>query len=207
VRALPRSPVGLAQFGVFLGLLSAVGFVAGFQVGARDRASRRATPPRLGGPAEAVASGPARVALEELRRRGLLFPVDGTPTVRLTDSFDHTRGRGRLHRALDIVAPRHTPVRAVDDGTLLRISRSPAGGLSLYQLDRDGRYGYYYAHLERYAPGLREGVRVARGDLMAYVGSSGNASARAPHLHFAIHRLEGGRRGDPLNPYLVLRAD
>jgi len=202
---LPRSSAGLVQLGVSFGLLSAVGFVAGFAVGARERAAGAANP----GSAAAFMEIPLGQALSELRQRGLAFPVEGMRSARLADSFDESRGRGRRHRALDIIAPRHTPVRAVDDGTLSRLSRSALGGLSLYQLDAQGRYGYYYAHLERYAPGVREGQRVARGDVVAYVGSSGNAAGRAPHLHFAIHRLDGGRgwTGDRLNPYLVLRAD
>jgi peptidoglycan LD-endopeptidase LytH len=209
VRVLPRTSAGIAQLGVSFGLLSAVGFVAGFTRGASTRpagAPRPSGAAALGDPALEI---PLSQALRELRQRGLAFPVDGLRSARLADSFDESRGRGRRHRALDIAAPRYTPVRAVDDGTLTRVSTSPRGGLSLYQVDAQGRYGYYYAHLERYAAGLREGQRVSRGDIVAYVGSSGNATGRAPHLHFAIHRLDGGREwtGDPLNPYLVLRAD
>jgi peptidoglycan LD-endopeptidase LytH len=204
---LPRTSAGIAKLGVSFGLLSGAGFVAGFTVGASTRPAgvpRAPLPP----PDPAALDVPLGQALSELRQRGLAFPVDGR-TARLADSFDDSRGRGRRHRALDIAAPRHTPVRAVDHGTLSRITRSAAGGLSLYQIDANGRYGYYYAHLERYAPGLREGQRVSRGDVVGYVGSSGNAAGRAPHLHFAIHRLDGGREwsGAAVNPYLVLRAD
>jgi peptidoglycan LD-endopeptidase LytH len=201
-----RSPASLTRLGVSAGLIVAAGFVAGFSVGARERAARATAtspvpPPPVTGGSE---------ALEELRQRGLFFPVPGAQSTRLADSFDEARGGGRRrHRAVDIMAPRHTPVRAVDDGVLVKLSRNPVGGLTLYQADSAGRYGYFYAHLERYAPGLREGRRVQRGEILAYVGSSGNASPRAPHLHFAIHRLDGSRRGwsgDPLNPYLVLRS-
>jgi len=195
----------VAQLGVSFGLLSAVGFVAGVTVGARERTAGGPTP----GPASVATEVPLSQALAELKQRGLAFPVDGVRSARLADSFDDSRGHGRRHRALDIAAPRDTPVRAVDDGVLARLTRSPLGGISLYQLDAQGRYGYYYAHLDRYAPGLREGQRVARGEVVAYVGSTGNAARGAPHLHFAIHRLDGGREwtGDPVNPYLVLRAD
>jgi murein DD-endopeptidase MepM/ murein hydrolase activator NlpD len=208
VRVLPRSSAGIAQLGVSFGLLSAAGFVAGFTVGASTRpaAPSPSGAPLLGSPALEI---PLSQALLELRRRGLTFPVDGQRPARLANSFDDSRGGGRRHRALDIAAPRHTPVRAVDDGILTRLTRSALGGLSLYQVDAQGRYGYYYAHLDRYAPGLREGQRVGRGDIVAYVGSTGNAAGRAPHLHFAIHRLDGGREwsGAPVNPYLVLRTD
>jgi peptidoglycan LD-endopeptidase LytH len=208
VDALSRSlrrPANLTRLGVSAGLIVAAGFVAGVSVGARERAVRlKANPsvtPLLTGGSE---------ALEELRQRGLFFPVPGAQSTRLADSFDEARAGGRRrHRAVDIMAPRHTPVRAVDHGVLVKLSRNAVGGLTLYQVDSAGRYGYFYAHLDRYVLGLREGRRVARGEILAYVGSSGNASPRAPHLHFAIHRLDGsGRRwtGDPLNPYLVLRA-
>ena len=201
-----RSPASLARLGASAGLLGAIGFVAGFSVGARERSARAAKPPAP--LLSATSPRPLNEALAELQRRGLFFPVSGA--ARLDDSFDHRRGAGRRHRAVDIVASRHTPVRAVDDGTVVRLSRNPVGGVTLYQVDASGRYGYYYAHLERYLPGLREGQRVARGEVLAYVGSSGNAAGRAPHLHFAIHHLDGSGRewsGAPLNPYLVLRSD
>ena len=147
--------------------------------------------------------------VEILRRRNLMIPVEGVEAANLYDSFDDRRGVGRVHEALDIMAPRHTPVRAVEDGTIAKLYLSEGGGgVTVYQFDPSRRYSYYYAHLDRYAPGLKEGQDVSRGDLIGYVGSTGNASENAPHLHFGIYRLTAERqwwRGDPINPYAVLR--
>jgi murein DD-endopeptidase MepM/ murein hydrolase activator NlpD len=143
----------------------------------------------------------------ELRGRGLAFPVQGIPTDVVADTFDDPRGR-RRHEAIDIMAPRHTPVVAVEAGHVARLFESAAGGVTVYQFDPTQRYCYYYAHLERYARGLREGDTVERGQLLGYVGSTGNAPDSAPHLHFAIYRLGEGRRwweGEALNPYWIWR--
>jgi peptidoglycan LD-endopeptidase LytH len=204
-----RRPAVLVRLGVVLGLVSAVGFPAGLAVGASFRSAGRGLD--ASAPVPALARWPAHLtdALWELRRRGLAFPVDGGRAERLLDSFEQPRSGGRRHQALDIPAPRRTPVRAVDDGTV-RLSRSAAGGLSVYHRDLEGRYGYFYAHLDGYAAGLKDGQRVARGDLIGYVGTTGNARGRAPHLHFSIRRLDdngGDWSGDVLNPYQVLRTD
>jgi murein DD-endopeptidase MepM/ murein hydrolase activator NlpD len=144
---------------------------------------------------------------EDLRQRALQFPVAGVPRV-LTDSFDDPRSGARLHHAVDIMAPRGSPVRAVDEGTIVKLASGRAGGTTVYQYDPAERYCYYYAHLQGYAPGLREGQKVARGDVIGYVGTTGNAPARAPHLHFAIFRLDDRKEwwnGMPVNPYPLLR--
>lgn len=164
--------------------------------------------------ADGPRGGPAllaldREALEELRRRRLDFPVEGVAPESLIDSFADPRGDGtRLHRAVDIMAPRRTPVRAVEGGTVARLDRSAAGGISVYQLDPGERYCYYYAHLDGYAPGLTEGARVERGQLLGYVGTTGNAPPSTPHLHFAVYRLSETKQwwaGTALNPYPVFR--
>jgi peptidoglycan LD-endopeptidase LytH len=114
----------------------------------------------------------------------------------------------RQHEALDILAPRNTPVLAVEDGTIARLFYSKAGGITVYQFDRTTTFCYYYAHLERYADGLREGVSVRRGQTLGFVGTSGNAPKTTPHLHFAIFRLTDAKRwweGTPIDPYDVLR--
>ena len=106
------------------------------------------------------------------------------------------------------MAPRHTPVRAVEDGVIQKLFASDAGGLTIYQFEPSGMFTYYYAHLDRYAAGLREGQQVRRGEVIGYVGSTGNASPNAPHLHFAIFRLTPERqwwKGEPINPYPVLK--
>ena len=144
-----------------------------------------------------------------LNGRRLSIPIDGISRDQLHDTFDEHRSGGlRRHEALDIMAPRGTPVRAVDGGKVVKLFKSVAGGLTVYQFDPSDTLAYYYAHLDRYAEGLQEGQPVHRGDLLGYVGSTGNASEDAPHLHFAIFRLGPERqwwRGDPINPYLMLR--
>ena len=137
----------------------------------------------------------------------LLIPVQGVAAVDLRDTFDEARG-GTRHEAIDIAAPRGTPVLAVDDGVVAKLFTSVPGGLTVYQFDGRSRLAYYYAHLDRYADGLREGAALRRGDLVGYVGSTGNASADAPHLHFAVFRLGPERqwwKGQAVNPYPALR--
>jgi murein DD-endopeptidase MepM/ murein hydrolase activator NlpD len=165
------------------------------------------TAPPPGAAADAVAAAVSLAAARELRARELDFPVDGVPREKLTDTFDEAR-TGHVHEAADIMAPRHTPVRAVEGGTISRLLKNASGGITIYQLDPSRRCIYYYAHLERYADGLREGLEVDRGQVIGYVGTSGNAPRSAPHLHFAIYRVMDPKQwwgGAPVNPYLVLR--
>jgi hypothetical protein len=147
--------------------------------------------------------------LAALVARGLSVPVLGVQREDLRDSYAELRGASRRHEAIDILAPRDTPVVAVEDGTIAKLFTSHGGGgLTIYQFDEDAEYAYYYAHLERYAGGLEEGDRVRRGQVIGFVGTSGNAPPDTPHLHFAVYRLNEDRRwweGDPLNPYEVLR--
>ena len=162
------------------------------------------TPPA--GSAAPARPGPADVA--ELAMRDLLIPVEGIRPEQLRDSFRAARSAG-AHEAIDIMAPRGTPVRAVEDGRILKMGSNRAGGITLYQSDPGGRYVYYYAHLDRYAPDLAVGQLLRRGDLIGAVGSSGNAPAHAPHLHFAIYRPgTPGLRwpGAAINPYAVWRG-
>lgn len=145
----------------------------------------------------------------DLRGRGLAVPVRDVERHDLYDSFDDPRGGGRAHRAIDILAPRGTPVVAVEDGTVARLYESNGGGgIAVYQIDPTGTYAYYYAHLEEYAPGLAEGQRVRRGQTIGSVGTSGNAPPDVPHLHFAITLLDDDGRwwgGLPVNPFRVYR--
>jgi murein DD-endopeptidase MepM/ murein hydrolase activator NlpD len=107
------------------------------------------------------------------------------------------------------MAPRGTPVIAAVDGAVAKLFLSKPGGITVYEFDGSGTYCYYYAHLDRYADGIREGMRVRQGDVLGYVGSTGNAAAEAPHLHFAIFQLGPERhwwQGTPLNPYQVLKT-
>ena len=118
------------------------------------------------------------------------------------------RGGSRAHEAVDILMPRGTPIHAVTDGTIAKLFFSKAGGITLYQFDMDGRLCYYYAHLERYADGLHEGQHVSKGEVLGYVGTSGNAPPSTPHLHFAVFELNADRKwwqGRPLDPYQVFK--
>ena len=143
---------------------------------------------------------------QELRGRRLLLPVEGVAVEALHDDFADPRGE-RLHHAIDILAPRETPVRAVENGRIRRLYLSNGGGgIAVYQLDPTESFAYYYAHLSRYAEGLREGDVVTRGQVIGYVGTTGNAPPDTPHLHFAISLLDADKRwwgGTPLNPFLV----
>jgi peptidoglycan LD-endopeptidase LytH len=145
--------------------------------------------------------------LERLRGRGLAIPVRSVTAAQLADTYLQARGT-RSHEALDIAAPRGTPVLAVEDGSIAKLFLSKPGGLTVYQFDPGSEFAYYYAHLDRYADGLAQGMPVRKGQVIGYVGSTGNASANAPHLHFAVFRLGPERqwwRGTPLNPFLVWR--
>ena len=143
----------------------------------------------------------------DLDDRDLALPVEGLTKDRLVRSFGDARG-ARKHEAIDILAPMGTPVKAVEDGRIARLFNSKAGGITIYQFDPSERYCYYYAHLQRYADGLRENDRVRKGQVIGYVGVTGNAPKDTPHLHFAIFRLTGEKRwweGTPVDPYDILR--
>jgi murein DD-endopeptidase MepM/ murein hydrolase activator NlpD len=163
-----------------------------------DNDGSQERPPALAGTSPEVA---------DLQRRRLLLPVQGTRREQLVDSFADGRA-GHRHEAIDIMAPRNTPVLAVEDGRLTKLFFSQRGGNTIYQFDPGTTYAYYYAHLERYADGLHEGDLLRRGQVIGYVGSSGNASAEAPHLHFAIFLLTAEKhwwQGTPIDPYDVLK--
>jgi murein DD-endopeptidase MepM/ murein hydrolase activator NlpD len=129
----------------------------------------------------------------------------------LTSTFVDPRGGGsRRHEAMDILAPRGTEVYATLDGKIARLFTSAAGGLTIYQFDPAEEYAFYYAHLDRYAPGLAEGQVVRKGQTIGYVGTTGNAPVGTPHLHFAIFKLGPDKRwweGEPVDPFLVLRGN
>ena len=146
--------------------------------------------------------------LSQLRGRNLTLPVTGISAAQLNDTYTQARAAGAPHEALDIMAPNGTPVLAIEDGRIAKLFLSKPGGITLYQFDPDGMYAYYYAHLDRYADDIAEGVSVRKGQVIGYVGSTGNALPEAPHLHFAIFRLGPERqwwRGTPINPFLIWR--
>lgn len=137
----------------------------------------------------------------------LLVPVEGIAYSQLSDTFDQPRGQERHHEALDIMAPTGTPVRAAGDGKIVKLFNSKPGGITLYQFDPAEKHAYYYAHLDRYADNIKEGMQVRRGDLIGYVGATGNADPNAPHLHFAVVALTPEKqwwKGTPVNPYPML---
>jgi murein DD-endopeptidase MepM/ murein hydrolase activator NlpD len=169
-----------------------------------------------------VALGPAADTLEPRRRgqdvtpedlaflraRKLIVPVQGIAAATIPPSFDDMRG-ARRHNAIDILAPRGTPVLAADDGTVAKIDTSDGGGLSLYLAGPRERFIYYYAHLDSYRRGIAEGMRVQKGDTLGFVGTTGNAPPNTPHLHFAIALADEDNRwwkGTPLDPLPLLRA-
>jgi murein DD-endopeptidase MepM/ murein hydrolase activator NlpD len=192
----PRTVTELAATGAAGGILLLVAFVV---LHARARPGRPAQAPgRVSAPAAPQSASPHR-----LRPGRLLFPVPAVSPAAMSDGFAEARGK-RSHMAVDILAPRGSPVVAVDDGTLARLSSSPAGGISIDQLDAALRYCFFYAHLERYAEGLTEGQAVKRGEVIGYVGATGNAPPNTPHLHFAIHEVMSPKQclaGRPIDPY------
>jgi murein DD-endopeptidase MepM/ murein hydrolase activator NlpD len=151
-----------------------------------------------GDPASAVAS------------MRLLIPVQGVAPEQLHDTFKDSRSEGRVHDAIDIVAPRGTPVLAATDGRVVKLFNSVKGGVTFYQLAAaDEHYVLYYAHLERYADGLKEGHVARRGETLGFVGDTGNATPGNTHLHFQIYRVADPQRfwaGENLNPYPLLRG-
>jgi murein DD-endopeptidase MepM/ murein hydrolase activator NlpD len=155
-------------------------------------------------PTPSISAPPA----SELEDRDLLIPVEGIGPGQLVRSFDDRRGSSRKHEAIDILAPMGTPVRAIEDGRIARLFNSKAGGITIYQFDPTERFCYYYAHLQRYADGLREADTVRQGQIIGYVGVTGNAPKDTPHLHFAVFRLTEEKRwweGTPVDPYDILR--
>ncbi|WP_341632370.1 M23 family metallopeptidase [Sphingomonas agri] len=138
---------------------------------------------------------------------GLALPVVGVRADQLTDTFDAARAAGRRHDAIDIMAAEGTPVIAAADGTIEKLFNSVRGGMTIYERSPDQKWEFYYAHLSSYAPGLHEGQQVKRGQVIARVGHTGDASAAGPHLHFAINTMGPNERwwnGMPINPYPLL---
>lgn len=137
----------------------------------------------------------------------LLIPIPGVEWSKLRDSFNEKRGE-RIHHALDIMAPRGTPVLSVDGGRLLKLHNSVPGGLTAYAADPSRKYIYMYGHLDSYNPALREGQALARGDTIGFVGSTGNAATAGPHLHFAMSRNDDMTKwweGEPVDSRPLMR--
>jgi murein DD-endopeptidase MepM/ murein hydrolase activator NlpD len=147
--------------------------------------------------------GQISAMVSELRQKHLLTPIRGFNIESIKGSYYTGRSEGRMHRAADFLAERGTPIQAVDDGTLARLFSSKLGGLTIYQTDPSARYVYYYAHLDSYAAGLAEGARISKGQVIGYVGQTGNATT--PHCHFAIWQTTPEKIWDgiAIDPYEV----
>lgn len=161
-------------------------------------------------PDEAARPDPPVTASPDVAPSGLAIPVLGVEADDLVDTFKQARSEGRVHNAIDILAPRGTPVVAAADGEVARLFTSDRGGLTVYQIapgPGDGWTVYYYAHLDAYAPGLEAGQRLRRGQTVGTVGDSGNAVPGNTHLHFAVWRVADRADfwdGEPVNPYGLL---
>ena len=187
------------RLGWFLLLIFILGAIAfALMLGPSSRAP--VAPPTPQPTQTAAASAPAGA--------GLAIPVAGVKPEQLTDTWGQSRGNGtREHHAIDIMAPRGTPVVAAAPGRIEKIFESHDGGHTVYIRSPDGSTVYYYAHLDAYRPGLTEGQQVGTGDVIATVGSTGDASPEAPHLHFEIKHMapgEGWWQGQEVNPYPLL---
>ena len=165
--------------------------------------------PEVSAPAPEV-TAPVRATLvtpeAALAAKALIIPVEGVDPSRVRDSYTASRG-GRTHDAVDIMAARGTPVIATDAGVILRLRQNDAGGITIYQLDPDERFVYYYAHLDRYQDGLVEGMKIKQGDVLGFVGTTGNAPKNTPHLHFQVMIYRGRGQywgGEPINPHPYL---
>jgi len=172
------------------------------------RPQRPDVPPR-----EDIATAPPkegnadRLANPDVQGARLAMPIQGLDPNHIEDTFNQARD-GRKHEALDILAPRNTPVHAVAQGNVAKLFTSKEGGLTVYQFDDTGKWCYYYAHLDHYAPGLTEGMLLRKGDVLGYVGTTGNAPADTPHLHFAVFRLGPEKKwwqGQAVDPLPLLR--
>ena len=225
-RKTRRPPIRHLVAAGFLGFVLGTFVAASLgNVGQRIRSATPLTDPFGGGgaldePTNAVVEVPAPTSgrtgvipssapeARDLAARHLTIPVEGVSADTLVRSYHAARSGGREHEAIDILAPRNTPVIAVEDGTIAKLFLSKVGGKTIYQFDPHREYAYYYAHLERYAEGLKEGETVHRGEIIGYVGTTGNAPKNTPHLHFAVFRLTAEKHwseGTPIDPYDILR--
>lgn len=197
LRRRPWTVEELVSSGLLAGLIALIGLVVGPMGDARA----------IVGETGAAQDAPPPPLATEPQPGEILFPVPGVSPKAMADSFHDARG-ARVHHAVDILAPRNSEVVAVADGAVARMMTSIAGGIAVYQWNTDRTLVYYYAHLEGYAKGLAEGQPVKRGQVLGYVGTTGNAPANTPHLHFAISRVEKKGQwwgGAPVNPYPIWR--
>jgi len=163
------------------------------------------TPPVIVSPANNISSSDPTAPSGSPAK--LIIPVAGVRPEQLRDTFSDARSEGRVHDAIDIAAPHGAAVIAAADGAIVKLFQSERGGTTIYQLSTDGRFVYYYAHLDRYADGLSEGHLAKQGETIAYVGDSGNAGSGNYHLHFSIAQISNPKdfwHGVNINPYPLL---
>lgn len=183
-----------------------VGWVIALNMPGNDHRPR---PQMQTGPAKTITAPDARPVVVPVAAPpgALIIPVAGIRRDQLVDTFDDARSEGRVHDAIDIMAPRGTPVLAASAGTVEKIFESKLGGHTVYIRRDGGAWVDYYAHLDGYAPGTVEGAKVKQGQIIATVGSTGDASAEAPHLHYAVNMMAPGEswhQGKAVNPYPLL---
>lgn len=159
-------------------------------------------------PTGSVAAGASPSVSASLPALKLIVPVAGVRAEQLRDTYTEARSEGRVHNAIDIIAPRGTPVLAATEGKVVKLFNSVRGGITVYQLANDQKTVLYYAHLDRYADGLTEGKLLQQGETIGYVGDTGNSGVGNYHLHFAVWLVTDPKRywdGENINPYLLLR--
>ena len=169
-------------------------------------------PVQAGAPTPIAASTPTNTAgvsdFDYLMDRRILLPVAGADMANVEDTFNDSRDGGeRAHHAIDILAPRGTPILSADDGKILRMSSNTLGGITMYTVDTQNRLVYYYAHMDHYNDAMSPGREIVKGDTLGFVGTTGNAPADTPHLHFQVMAWPAdGKywRGDPIDPFEAL---
>ena len=166
------------------------------------------SPVAIGTPLPPPAESPTPITSNFVGTVNLIIPVAGVKPEQLVDSFHDARSEGRVHDAIDIMAAAETPVLAAADGKIVKLFQSEKGGITIYQVNANQDLIFYYAHLSRYADGLAEGDPVRQGQIIAYVGDTGNAGAGNYHLHFSIAAVSDPKRyweGANINPYPLLQ--
>jgi murein DD-endopeptidase MepM/ murein hydrolase activator NlpD len=197
----------LSQLIVLGVLLGGTGLVAAPRCRWTTAASSPAMPLTVAAtPTAEAATAPRRCRPAWMQHRAACCCRCRAYCSQLRDTFTDARSEGRVHDAIDIMADAGTPVLAVADGTVEKLFDSERGGLTIYQFEPSGRWCYYYAHLQRYADGLAEKQVIKRGEVIGYVGSTGNASAEAPHLHFEVHVLGPENSGGRANRSIRIRC-
>ena len=199
-------------FAAGMAVLAAALWSTGHLTGYRQEVALAApsAPPTAFTPTPVPAPAGPEPVLPELhvnKEGSLAMPLANIDPRKLESNFHQKRG-GREHEALDIMAPRGTPVMAVAEGNVVKLFTSKQGGLTVYQFDDSRTWCYYYAHLDRYQRGLKEGVLLRKGEVLGYVGSTGDASPDAPHLHFAVFRLGPEKKwwqGTAIDPLPLLK--